>query len=172
MKNKIIALALMFLSLNLFQSFKVQDDGLKIGAMAPEFVMKDINGREVKLSDYKGKIVLIDFWASWCKQSRIESPRLVKVYQKYKNTMFQTGQGFEIISIALDEDPDDWRTAVKEDGFTWANVSEGKKWDAAVAVQYGVTSLPANYLIDGTGKIFEKNVKGPQLDNILMSLRK
>lgn len=153
-------------------AFKSNSGGLKVGTIAPEFVMKDIQGKEVKLSDYKGKLVLIDFWASWCKQCRTESPRLVKTYQKYHNANFEDGAGFEIISISLDDNLNDWKEAVTLDGYTWANLSEGKKWDADIAKLYQVTSLPTNYLIDKNGKIIEKDLRGNMLDNILMSLKK
>ena len=123
-------------------AFKSNSGGLKVGTIAPEFVMKDIQGKEVKLSDYKGKLVLID------------------------------GAGFEIISISLDDNLNDWKEAVTLDGYTWANLSEGKKWDADIAKLYQVTSLPTNYLIDKNGKIIEKDLRGNMLDNILMSLKK
>jgi peroxiredoxin len=153
-------------------SFKSNNGGLKVGTQAPAFTLKDINGHDVKLSDYKGKIVLIDFWGSWCKQCRLESPKLVKVYQKYHASNFENGNGFEIISVAMDDDMNDWKNAVTQDGFTWANVSEGKKWDAEIAKSYMVTSLPTNYLIDGTGKIIEKDLRGQALENMLVSIKK
>ncbi len=153
-------------------SFKSNNGGLKIGEIAPHFVMKDINGVEVKLSNYKGKVVLIDFWASWCKQCRAESPKLVKTYQKFHDAKFAVGNGFEIVSISLDDNLEEWRTAVSQDGYIWSNLSEGKKWDAEIAKLYQVSSLPTNYLLDETGKIMAKDLHGAMLDNILMANRK
>jgi peroxiredoxin len=153
-------------------SFKSNNGGLKTGTMAPEFNIKDVNGTDIKLSDYKGKIVLIDFWASWCKQCRIESPKLVKAYQKYHTMKFENGDGFEIISVSLDDEAADWKMAITEDGYTWANVSEGKKWEAEIAKSYMVTSLPTNYLLDGNGKIIEKDLRGNMLDAVLSTIKK
>jgi peroxiredoxin len=146
--------------------------GLPVGKAAPSFSINDVNGKPVQLSDYKGKLVLIDFWASWCKQCRIESPKLVKTYQKFHNANFDAGSGFEIISVSLDDDTAEWKTAITQDGYTWANVSEGKKWDAQIAKSYMVTSLPTNYLIDGSGKIIEKDLRGQTLENVLLSHKK
>ena len=142
---------LILLAISCALAFKSNNGGLKEGTIAPAFTMKDVNGNDVKLSDYKGKVILVDFWASWCKQCRLESPKLVKAYQKYRTTKFENGEGFEIISISLDDEATDWKNAIAQDGYTWINVSEGKKWDAEIAKLYKVTSLPTNYLIDGNG---------------------
>lgn len=167
-KYLIIFLALSFSAI----SFKTNNGGLKVGTQAPDFSLKDINGKNIKLSDYKGKIVLVDFWASWCKQCRIESPKLVKSFQKFHTSKFGEADGFEIISISLDDNTSDWKEAVTQDGFTWANVSEGKKWDAEIAKLYMVTSLPTNYLLDKDGKIIEKDLRGNTLEAVLMALKK
>jgi len=153
-------------------SFKTNNGGLKVGTQAPNFTLKDVNGNNIKLSDYKGKIVLIDFWASWCKQCRLESPKLVKSFQKYHTSRFGEADGFEIISISLDDNTTDWKDAVTQDGYTWVNVSEGKKWDADIAKLYQVTSLPTNYLLDKDGKIIEKDLRGIMLENVLSALKK
>jgi thiol-disulfide isomerase/thioredoxin len=153
-------------------AFKSNNGGLPVGKQAPSFVLIDTKGIPTKLYDFRGKIVLIDFWASWCKQCRMESPKLVKTYQKYQNMDFEGGSGFEIISIAMDDNLDDWRDAVVQDGYTWTNVSEGKKWDAEIAKDYQVSSLPANYLLDGNGKIIAKDLRGLMLDSYLATIRK
>jgi thiol-disulfide isomerase/thioredoxin len=168
MKNYLLVLLTVFFAM----SFKSDNGGLKVGSIAPVFTIKDVNGKEVTLNDYKGKVVLIDFWASWCKQCRLESPKLVKAYQKYRHEKFEDGVGFEIISVALDDDSNDWKSAVAQDGYNWTNVSEGKKWDADIAKLYMVTSLPTNYLIDGDGKIIEKDLRGNMLENVLSAIKK
>ena len=168
MKNYLIILTTILFAM----SFKTNNGGLKEGTIAPAFNLKDVNGNEVKLSDYKGKVVLVDFWASWCKQCRLESPKLVKAYQKYHNAKFENGEGFEIISVSLDDDATDWKNAITQDGYIWTNISEGKKWDAEIAKLYMVTSLPTNYLLDGNGKIIEKDLRGTMLESVLSSIRK
>lgn len=167
MKNYFIILTLI-----LVFSFKPNNGGLKEGTIAPAFTLKDPSSNDVKLSDFKGKIVLIDFWASWCKQCRLESPKLVKAYQKYHASKFENGEGFEIISVSLDDDPADWKNAIIQDSYSWINVSEGKKWDAEIAKMYLVTSLPTNYLIDGNGKILEKDLRGNMLEMVLSGIKK
>ena len=169
MKKYLFVIAVLLMAT---MSFKTNNGGLKIGSQAPDFILKDINGMDVKLADFKGKIVLIDFWAAWCKQCRLESSKLVKAYQKYHVASFQNGSGFEIISVSLDDDLADWKSAVKQDGYSWTNVSEGKKWDAGIAKLYMVTSLPTNYLIDGNGKIIEKDLRGTMLETVLLSIKK
>ncbi|MCX6189691.1 MAG: TlpA disulfide reductase family protein [Bacteroidetes bacterium] len=167
-KHLLVILAI----ITVVMSFKTNNGGLKVDTIAPEFSMKDINGAVVKLSDYRGKVVLISFWASWCKQCRAESPKLVKSYQRFQNAKFQDGNGFEIISISLDDNIDDWKAAVAQEGFTWANIGEGKKWDADIAKLYQVSSLPTNYLLDRNGKIIEKDLRGNMLENVLSAIKK
>ena len=117
-------------------------------------------------------MVLIDFCASWCKQCRIEGPKFVKIYQKFHTANFADAKGFEIISISLDNNIEDWKAAVVEDGYIWTNVSEGKKWDAEIAKLYMVTTLPTNYLLDKDGKIIEKDLRGNTLESLLQSIKK
>lgn len=174
MKKKIVLFALsLLLVIAGFAYLKKLNEGPKIGEMAPEIVLKNTDGKVVKLSDYKGKMVLIDFWASWCAQCRKESPRLVKTYAKFKNAEFSDGaQGFEIVSVSLDKDRQEWLDAIKNDGYSWVNVSDLKYWDSDPAKLYEVSSIPTNYLVDSKGKIIEKNLRGNMLDITLQSLRK
>jgi thiol-disulfide isomerase/thioredoxin len=125
--------------------------------LAPEIELKSPNGKSVSLSQLKGKLVLIDFWASWCGPCRNESPNVVEAYKKYKNRKFSNGKGFEVFSISLDKDANAWKKAIKEDGLNWKNHgidSEGK-----ASANYGVYSIPSAFLIDGNGKIVAQGEK-------------
>ncbi|MDR6339446.1 thiol-disulfide isomerase/thioredoxin [Filimonas zeae] len=134
------------------------------GIMAPDFTQNNPEGKPVKLSDFKGRYVLIDFWASWCGPCRAENPVVVAAYQKYNS------KGFDILSVSLDASQQDWIKAIEKDGMPWVHVSDLKYWKNAVAVQYGVNSVPTNFLIDPTGKIIAKNLRGAKLDEKLATL--
>ena len=126
-----------------------------IGSMAMDFTQNDQNGKPIKLSDFKGKYVLIDFWASWCGPCRTENPNVVAAYQKYKD------KNFTVLGVSLDK-PDAkeaWLKAVADDKLTWTQVSDLKFWQNEVAVKYGIQSIPANFLIDPTGKIIAKGLR-------------
>lgn len=137
-----------------------------VGAMAMDFTQNDVDGKPVKLSDFKGKYVLLDFWASWCGPCRGENPNVVKAFNKYKD------KGFTVLGVSLDREngKEAWLKAIKDDGLTWTHVSDLKFWQNAVAVQYGIRSIPQNYLIDPTGKIVASNLRGPALDAKLAEL--
>ena len=138
---------------------------LGIGDKAPEIAMRDPQGNIRKLSDLKGKVVLIDFWASWCRPCRMENPNVVKTYNEYKDVRFKNGNGFEVFSVSLDQN--------KDDGLVWENhVSDLQGWRNAAGQTYGVNSIPATYLIDGEGNIIKKNLRGQALRNTLEVLKK
>lgn len=132
-----------------------------IGELAPEINLPSPEGQKIALSSLKGKIVLVDFWASWCGPCRQEMPNVVKAYAKYKN------KGFEIFGVSLDQDVDRWKEAIKKDGITWPQVSDLKHWDCEPAKQYGVTSIPATFLLDKDGKIIAKNLRGDELEKAI-----
>ena len=128
------------------------------GAIAPEISLPDPDGKTQSLSSLRGKIVLVDFWAGWCAPCRRENPNLVKAYNKYHS------KGFEIFQISLDKTKPEWVAAIKQDGLNWIHVSDLKYWSSPVARQYGIESIPANYLLDKDGKIIGSNLRGADLE--------
>lgn len=131
-----------------------------IGEMAPEFTQNDPDGKPVKLSDFKGKYVLVDFWASWCGPCRAENPAVVKAYNKYHE------KGLEILGVSLDDEKGkkDWLAAIQKDGLIWTNVSDLKGGKNEVAMLYGINRIPQNFFLDKTGKIIGRNLKGEALN--------
>lgn len=131
-----------------------------LGAIAPDFTQNDPNGAPVKLSSFRGKYVLIDFWASWCGPCRQENPNVVKAYNKFKT------KNFTIIGVSLDkpEGKANWLQAIKDDGLSWTQVSDLKFWSNQVALLYAVQSIPHNFLLDPNGKIIAKDLRGSDLD--------
>jgi peroxiredoxin len=128
------------------------------GGNAPEIEMKTREGEMMKLSDLRGKVVLIDFWASWCGPCRKENPNVVRVYNKYKSS------GFEILGVSLDRTKDKWEAAIEKDGLTWHHVSDLKGWQNEAAQTYGVRSIPHTVLVDQKGKIIARNLRGSTLE--------
>lgn len=137
---------------------------LAIGQTAPEISLKNPEDELIKLSSLQGKIVLIDFWASWCKPCRIENPKVVEMYQKYKD------KGFEIYGVSLDESKEAWVKAIKDDNLTWLHVSDLKFWYSKAAQDYQVSAIPQTYLIDAEGKILAKGLRGASLEKKLAEL--
>ena len=137
-----------------------------IGSVLPEFKQNDVNGKPVSLSSLRGKYVLIDFWASWCGPCRAENPNVVKAYNAYK------AKGFTILGVSLDQDKGKWLEAIKKDGLTWTQVSDLKYWNNAVAVQFGIQSIPANFLIDPKGVVIGKDLRGADLESALAAALK
>ncbi len=139
-----------------------------IGIPAMDFVQKDTTGKPVKLSDFLGQYVLLDFWASWCSPCRAENPNLLKAYNKYKD------KNFTILGVSLDDEATRkaWINAVEKDGLPWTQVSELKGFKSKAAVLYGVTAIPSNFLIDPDGKIIARNLRGEELEKKLASIFK
>lgn len=141
-------------------------EALKIGKSAPEFTAPDANGNELALNDAKGKVTIIDFWASWCGPCRRENPNVVKVYEKYHD------KGLEILGVSLDRpgQKDRWLKAIKDDKLTWKHVSNLQYFNDPVAKLYNISSIPATYILDENGTIVAKNLRGPMLENKIAEL--
>lgn len=132
-----------------------------IGQLAPEVSAETPEGKIIKLSDFKGKYVLLDFWASWCAPCRQENPNIVKVYQQFK------GKNFTVLGFSLDDDKGKWQQAIKADNLNWTHISEMKQWDSENARLYNVNAIPASFLINPEGKIIAKNLRGEELEAFL-----
>jgi len=131
---------------------------LAVGTVFPDFNEKDLAGKPLSVANYKGKVVLVDFWATWCGPCVGELPNVLKTYEKYQ------AKGFEIIGISLDDSKDALDKFIKDKGVSWVQFFDGKGWGNKLAAQYGVNSIPATYLLDGQGKILAKNLRGEALE--------
>lgn len=128
------------------------------GREAPDIALPDTAGKIRKLSDLRGKVVLLDFWASWCRPCRMENPNVVKLYQAYHD------KGFEIYSVSLDQKREDWLRAISTDGLMWPNhVSDLRGWSSQGGAIYGIKSIPATVLIDRDGRVVARNLRGKEL---------
>lgn len=137
---------------------QAQLENVAIGKLAPEIALPGPDGEIINLSSLRGKIVLVDFWAQWCKPCRMENPNIVRVYNKYKD------RGFEVFGVSLDRQHEKWVQAIDEDGLDWPQVSDLKFWQSEAAQTYRVTAIPASFLLDEDGVIIAKNLRGPALE--------
>ena len=142
------------------------NDKYPIGSKLPEFSQADADGKAIKLSSYKGQYVLVDFWASWCGPCRVENPNLVRTFKHFND------KNFTVFGVSLDRSKDAWLKAIKDDGLTWKHVSDLKFWGNEVAVQFGIQSIPQNFLLDPNGVIIAKNLRGMALDYKLSKVLK
>ncbi len=149
--------------MNLAQMVDVKRS-LTIGAEAPEIALANPEGEIIRLSSLRGKYVLVDFWAAWCRPCRHENPNIVRAYEKYK------GENFEVLQVSLDRTREAWLNAIDQDGLPWLHISDLKYWNSIVTKSYQINAIPASYLIDPDGKIIGKNLRGPLLEAKLQEL--
>lgn len=134
---------------------------LSVGQIAPDFTALTPEGKSISLSDFKGKYVLLDFWASWCGPCRQDNPHLVKMYHQFKD------KNFTVLGFSLDNDTQKWQKAIQQDKLDWTHISELKQWDAETAKLYNINSIPASFILDPDGKILAKNLRGKELEDFL-----
>ncbi len=139
---------------------KILDERLKtdVGSVAPPFSGPNPDGKTISLDDLRGKLVLVDFWAAWCVPCRAENPNVVSVYQKYKD------RGFTVLGVSLDTDAEKWKSAIREDGLVWDQVSHLMRFQDPIAMEYNIKAIPASFLVDENGVIVARNLRGPELE--------
>ncbi|MDZ4794339.1 MAG: TlpA disulfide reductase family protein [Bacteroidota bacterium] len=134
------------------------------GQPAAEIALPTANGDTLRLSSLKGKVVLLDFWASWCGPCRSSNRELTKLYPKYKS------KGFEILGVSFDDDTEKWKEAISKDKISWLQVNEAGKWDASTAINWQISALPTSFLIDRDGRLLAMDLSGKALEKALKYL--
>ncbi|MFO7938927.1 MAG: TlpA disulfide reductase family protein [Bacteroidales bacterium] len=164
---------LMLLSLLSVLTLNVFSQPLKPGDKAPEIEQVLVSGEDFQLSELRGTLVLVDFWAAWCKPCRKENPELVKLYHKYKDESFENAEGFTIVSVSMDFKREMWENAIAKDELAWPyHVGDMKGWKTEAARMYNVKSIPTSFLIDGDGKIIGTYLRGEAIEEAIKKARK
>jgi thiol-disulfide isomerase/thioredoxin len=147
-----------------------QHNSLEPGSVAPAIALPDLKGNTIELKSFEGKLVLIDFWATWCSPCIKEQPELAELYKKYKASTFTKGKGFEIYGVSFDTDKATWASTISKLNIQWTQVSDLKYWRSPVTKTYNIQALPFNVLIDGNGIILARNLHGKELTQFIKSL--
>jgi thiol-disulfide isomerase/thioredoxin len=153
-----------FLSAVVLFSVAVGTAQIRIGAAAPEIALPNVKDSMVTLSSLKGKVVLIDFWASWCGPCRHANPSVVRLYKKYKD------QGFEVFGVSIDSKKAAWIKAIKQDKIKYTQVNDNGGWNSSVTATYGVDQIPTSFLLDKNGNVFAIDAEGKELDKLVKQL--
>ena len=172
--STVIIMIFIILTNNMFAQKKTNLEGIKVGNMAPDIELPNVEGDILKLSDNKNKIVLINFWTSWCAPCRKKAPELLEIFNKFKDTYFDDGEnGFEIVSVSLDKNEIAWKNSIEKDSIgDFLNVGDMKGWKSSAALSYNIKSVPSNILLDGNGKIIAINLSPQDLKKKLNRLKK
>ncbi len=148
---------MILMSMKSQQQAKEINDKLAEGSVFPDFEVKDLSGQPLSIANYKGKVVLIDFWATWCGPCVQELPNVIKTYKQFHP------KGFEVIGISLDEDKSKLTTFIEQKNMPWPQYFDGRGWKNLLSMKYGITGIPATFLLDGSSKIIGKNLRGSEL---------
>lgn len=166
MKKLVLFAVILTLGIGILQA--QEKIGINIGNKAPELIGKSVDGSSIKLSDTRGKLVLLDFWAAWCPPCRKENPNLVRAYNEFKDKNFTNGKGFTVFGVSLDRTADAWKKAIADDKLAWPyHISDLQFWNSKHAAIYGIRSIPSNFLIDEKGIIVARDLRGPALEAAL-----
>ena len=176
MKNTLTLLIIFFFLVtnNIIAQKKANLAGIEIGKIAPEIELPTVDGNDIKLSQLKGKVVLINFWAAWCSPCRKKAPELVEILNNYKYSKFDDGEtGFEIFSVSLDRNEIAWKNSIEKDGIEdFINVGDMNGWKSSAATTYNIRSIPSSILLDGEGKIIAINLSPKDLNKKLKRMKK